>query len=168
MHVGRRRREPEQQQQPPDPVDELPELDLHERAAVRPAAGEAAGATPRHLPEPGSRRAAHRDVGPGVESVQVRVHHRRRLPVHRVRQGGRAEDVQEQVQLPASRVPVPRGPPEEGVPVSRLPEGVLEAGQDEEPHEDGARLLHAEGRRVPAHGILPAALNCLIYRGFCT
>lgn len=67
--------------------------------------------------------------------------------MYRVREARHPEDVQEQVQLPTTRLPLPRGPPEEGVPVSGLRQRVLQAGQDEESHEDGARLLHAEGLR---------------------
>ena len=75
--------------------------------------------------------------------------------MHGMCKGGRAEDVQEQVQFSAARLPVPRRSPAEGLPLPRLPEGVLEAGQNEEPHEDRARLLHAEGLRLPRR-VLPA------------
>lgn len=58
--------------------------------------------------------------------------------MHGVRKGGRAEDVQKQVQLPAACVPLSRGPTAQGLPVSGVSEGVLAAGQDEESYEDGA------------------------------
>lgn len=120
----------------------------HERP-LGPPAGETPGASPRHVPKPRPRRATDRDVRARAQPLPVRLHQRGRLPVHGVCEGRRPEDVQEQVQLPAARVPVPRGAPAQGFPVSRLPEGVLAARQDEEPHEDGARLLHAQGLRVP-------------------
>lgn len=128
----------------------------YDERAFGPAAGEAAGAPQDSLAESGPRRAADGDVGAGAQPVQVRLDQRGRLPVHGVREGRRAEDVQEQVQLPATRVLVPRGAPAEGLPVPRLPEGVLAAGQDEEPHEDGPRLLHAEGLCVPDGVFSPA------------
>lgn len=83
--------------------------------------------------------------------------------MHGMCEGRRAEDVQEQVQLPAARLPLPRGPPEEGFPLPRLPEGVLQAGQNEEPHENRARLLHAEGLRVSDGVFSPAvrASDCV-------
>jgi len=60
--------------------------------------------------------------------------------MHRVREGPDQQALQEQVQLPAPRLPLSRGRGSEGVPVRHLPEGVLPAGQDEAALEAGARL----------------------------
>lgn len=76
-----------------------------------------------------------------------------------MRQDGHSENVQEQVQLPAARVSVPRGSPAQGVPVPRVCQGVLASRQDEEPHEDRARVLHAEGHRFPASAVPVAAVR---------
>lgn len=78
-----------------------------------------------------------------------------------VRQDGHTEDVQEQVQLPEARVPVPRRPPAESVPVPGVRQGVLSTRQDEEPHEDRARVLHAQGHRLPASAVPTAAVMIL-------
>jgi len=67
--------------------------------------------------------------------------------VHRVRQTRHPEDLQEQVQLSATRVPLSRGPSAQGVPLPGMRQGILTARQDEEPHEDRARLLHAQRLR---------------------
>lgn len=67
--------------------------------------------------------------------------------MHRMRQARYPEDVQEQVQLPATRVPLSRGSSAQGVSLPGLRQGVLAAGQDEESHEDRARLFHAQGLR---------------------
>lgn len=67
--------------------------------------------------------------------------------MHRMRQARHPEDVQEQVQLPAARVPLPRGPSAQGVSLPGMRQGVLAAGQDEESHEDRARLFYAQGLR---------------------
>ena len=113
-----------------------------------------------HVAEPGSRGAPDRDVGARAQPVPLRVHLGGRVPVHRVRQGRHPEDLQEQVQLPETRVPLPRGPPAQGLPLPGLPEGVLPPRQDEEPHEDRARLLHAQGVRHAVLRLLPPALGC--------
>jgi len=76
-----------------------------------------------------------------------------------MRQDGYTENVQEQVQLPAARVPLPRGSPAQGVPVPGVRQGVLAARQDEEPHEDRARVLHAKGHRIPAGAVPIAAMR---------
>lgn len=76
-----------------------------------------------------------------------------------MRQDGHTEDVQEQVQLPAARVPVPRGPPAQGVPVPGVRQRVLATRQDEEPHEDRTRMLHAKGHRLPSGAVPIAAMR---------
>lgn len=65
--------------------------------------------------------------------------------MHRVRERQHPEDVQEQIFIPAARLPVPRGAATEGFPLPRVLQRVLQAGQDEESHEDHARLLRAQG-----------------------
>lgn len=128
----------------------------HERP-LGPPAGETPSASPRDVPKPRPRRATNRNVRTRPQPLPIRFHQRGRLPVHGVCESRRPEDVQKQVQLPAARVPVPRGAPAQGLPVSRLSEGVLAARQDEEPHEDGARLLYAQGLRVPCRVLHAAA-----------
>lgn len=75
-----------------------------------------------------------------------------------VRQDRHTEDVQEQIQLPEARVPVPRGPSAQSVPVPGVRQRVLAAGQDEKSHEDRARVLHAKGHRFPASAVPIAAV----------
>lgn len=143
------RREQQQRRQPRADhqlVDERAS-DRHDvRAAWPPSAKETHEAS-RDLALPGSRRTIDRDVGARLESLSLRLDIRGRLPMHRVRETRHPEDVQKQIQLPTARVPLPRGPSEKGVPVPRVRQGVLQAGQDEESHEDGARLFHAQGLR---------------------
>lgn len=67
------------------------------------------------------------------------------------------ENVQEQVQLPAARVLVSRGSPAQSVPLPGVRQRVFTARQDEEPHENCARVLHAEGHRFPAGAVFPIA-----------
>lgn len=81
--------------------------------------------------------------------------------MHGVRQGRRPEDVQEQVQLPETRVPLPRGTPAESVPVSGVHERILETRQNEKPHENCTRLFHAQGRGVPADGVFSNTVKTL-------
>lgn len=64
--------------------------------------------------------------------------------MHGVREGEHPENVQKQVFIPEARVPLPRGAAEEGVPLSCVLQGVLEAGQNEKSHEDDARLLRPQ------------------------
>lgn len=78
-----------------------------------------------------------------------------------MRQDGHTEDVQEQVQLPAARIPLPRGPPAQGIPLPGVRQGVLTSRQDEKPHEDRARVLHAKGHRFPTSAVPIAAMRRL-------
>lgn len=80
-----------------------------------------------------------------------------------MRQSRHPENVQEQVQLPKARVFIPRGPPAESVPMPRVPERVLAAWQDEEPHENRSRLFYAQRLRLSTDpGQLLHAANRLI------
>lgn len=67
--------------------------------------------------------------------------------MHRVRKARHTEDVQKQVQLPETRFPVSRGTPEKSISLSGMRQGILEARQDEESHENRTRLFHAQGLR---------------------
>lgn len=67
--------------------------------------------------------------------------------MHRMCEERRPEDLQEQVQFPAARVPLPRGSSAQGVSLPGMRQGILASGQDEEPHENRARLFYAQGLR---------------------
>ena len=105
-----------------------------------------AGLAARH-----GRRVHVGDVGSRPRPSQIRLHLPGRLvPLHRVREGSDCQELQEQVQLSEARLPVPRGDPAQGVPLRRLSEGVLQAGQDEAAPQAGARLHHPQAGRAAA------------------
>lgn len=67
--------------------------------------------------------------------------------MHRMCEARHPEDLQEQVQFPAARVPLPWGSSAQGVSLPGMRQGILASGQDEESHENRARLFYAEGLR---------------------
>lgn len=80
-----------------------------------------------------------------AESVPVCVNTRRPVQMHRMWKNGSDENIQKQVQLPATRVPLPRGPSTESIPMSGVSQRIFTAGQNEKPHENGPRVLCTEG-----------------------
>lgn len=76
--------------------------------------------------------------------------------MHRMREGKHPEDIQKQILFPKARLPLPRRHTEKSIPMPRMPERILKAGQNEEPYENYARVLHAQRLHADGH-VLPSA-----------